>query len=333
MKVLVTGGMGFIGSNFIRHFLANSTNTQVTNIDSLSLGSNPTNLRDLNASNRYRFIKGDITNRTLIAKLVKGHDAVINCAAETHVDRSIANPSPFLRSNVVGTFTILEALRRINRKAKIVHVSTDEIYGDIPEGSFNENDRPKPSNPYAASKSAADLFVLSYQRTYGVDGVITRCTNNFGPYQHPEKLIPKTLIRALHNLSIPLYGTGTQMRDWIYVIDHCEALRKIMEAGRPGEIYNISTGNEISNLEVVESILDIMNKPKDLISFVEDRPGHDRRYSLNSQKIRSEIGWTPRYPFREALQNTIKWYLENRSWWRRQATKKILDPTPWKRKW
>jgi len=333
MKVLVTGGLGFIGSNLIRHLLAQSPDLKITNTDNFSIGANSANLKDLNAPNRYRFIKGDISNSRLITKLVKTHEVVINCAAETHVDRSIANPNPFLKSNVLGSFTILEALRRDNPKAKMVHVSTDEIYGDILEGSFSEDDRLTPSNPYSATKCAADMFALAYHRTYGINVVITRCTNNFGPYQHLEKLMPKTIVRALHNLPVPLYGSGTQMRDWIYVQDHCEALGRVMEAGRPGEIYNISTGNEISNIKVVESILEIIGKPRDLIQFVEDRPGHDIRYSLNSKKIRSELGWAPKHAFEEALQRTVKWYLENRWWWKKKATKKILDPTPWKRKW
>jgi dTDP-glucose 4,6-dehydratase len=333
MKVLVTGGLGFIGSNLIRHLLAELQDAQITNVDNLSIGANPANLEDLKAPHRYRFIKGDITDKAFVSKLVRKHEVVINCAAETHVDRSIANPNPFLKSNVLGTFRILEALRKNNPDAKMVHVSTDEIYGDILEGSFDEDDRPKPSNPYAASKSAADMFALAYQRTYGIDVVITRCTNNFGPYQHLEKLIPKTIVRAIHNLAVPLYGTGTQMRDWIYVLDHCEALKRVIEAGRSGQIYNISTGREISNVKVVESILEILGKPRDLIQFVEDRPGHDTRYSLNSQKIRSEIGWAPRYAFQEALERTVRWYVDNKWWWRKQASKKILDPTPWKRKW
>jgi len=333
MRVLVTGGLGFIGSNLIRHLLAQSSGLYITNVDNMSIGSNPDNLKDLKARTRYRFIKGDITNQTLITRLVRRHDVIVNCAAETHVDRSIANPHPFIRSNVLGTFMILEALRRDNPKGKIVHVSTDEIYGDNLEGSFVEDDRLRPSNPYSASKSAADMFALAYHRTYGINVVITRCTNNFGPYQHLEKLMPKTIIRALHDLPVPLYGSGMQMRDWIYVQDHCEALGRVMEAGRLGEIYNISTGEEIPNIKVVESIMEIIGKPRDLIQFVEDRPGHDMRYSLNSKKIRSELGWAPRCAFEEALQRTVKWYLENRWWWKKKATKKILDPTPWKRKW
>jgi len=332
MKVLVTGGLGFIGSNLVRHILSEERDVKVTNVDNLSIGSNPDNLKDLDMPGRYRFVRGDIANTTLMTKLVKRHDTVINCAAETHVDRSISNPHPFLRSNVVGTFAILEAIRKSNREAKMVHVSTDETYGDILKGTFNEDDRLRPSNPYAATKAAADMFALAYHRTYGVHVTITRCTNNFGPYQHPEKLIPKSIIRALRNLPVPLYGAGNQVRDWIYVLDHCEALRRAMEQGKPGETYNISAGNEITNLKVVESVLEAMGKPRSLIEFVEDRPGHDVRYSLNSEKLRSLTGWSPEHSFQEALKETVKWYMENEWWWRRQAMKRTLHPTPWRHK-
>ena len=317
----------------VRHLLSEERDVKVTNVDNLSIGSNPDNLKDLNMPGRYRFVKGDITNPKLMTKLVKRHDAVINCAAETHVDRSISNPHPFLRSNVIGTFVILEAIRRNNREAKMVHVSTDETYGDILQGSFDEDDRLKPSNPYAATKAAADMFALAYHRTYGVHVTITRCTNNFGPYQHPEKLIPKVIIRALRNLPAPLYGAGNQARDWIYVLDHCKALRIALEQGKPGEAYNISAGNEVTNIRVVESILEAMGKPRSLIEFVEDRPGHDVRYSLNSGKLRSQTGWSPRHSFQEGLKETVKWYMENEWWWRKEASRKILHPTPWKHKW
>ena len=333
MKILVTGGMGFIGSNLIRHLLSSDTKLTVTNLDNLSTGANPANLKDLDMPGRYRFVKGDITDSRLVSRLVKGHEAIISCADETHVDRSISNPRPFLNSNVLGTFMILEAIRKQNPEVKMVHVSTDEAYGDIAQGSFSEEDRLKPSNPYSATKAAADMLMLAYHRTYGLHVTITRCTNNFGPYQHLEKLIPKTIVRALRDLPIPIYGSGMQVRDWIYVSDHCEALRTVLEAGRPGEIYNISSGNEIPNLKIVESMLQIMGKPRTLIEFVEDRPGHDIRYSLNSERLRSQTGWRPRHSFQKALEETVKWYLENEWWWRRQASEKILHPTPWKRKW
>jgi len=333
MKLLVTGGMGFIGSNFIRYILSTRKDVEVTNLDNISIGSNPTNLKELRKDRRYNFVKGSIADLKLVSKLIKKVDVLINCAAQTHVDRSIANPAPFMESNTIGTYSILEATRRSSPAIKIVHVSTDEIYGDIPEGSFNEDDRLKPSNPYAASKSAADMFALAYHRTYGLNVTVTRCTNNFGPYQHPEKLIPKTIIRAASNLQIPVYGKGDQIRDWIYVKDHCDALTQIMEKGIPGEIYNISAGNEMPNLKVVESILGLMGKTKNLIKFVEDRPGHDVRYSLDSTKIRTQVGWKPKHNFTEALESTVRWYTSNEEWWKPLATRKILHPTPWKLKW
>lgn len=333
MKLLVTGGMGFIGSNLVRYMLSTRKEVEVINLDDLVMGANPTNLKDLMKDRRYNFIKGNIADVKLVSRLVKKVDAVINCAAQTHVDRSIANPQPFMESNAIGTYSILEAARRSNPAAKIVHVSTDEIYGDIPEGSFNEDDRLRPSNPYAATKSAADMFALAYHRTYGLEVTVTRCTNNFGPYQHPEKLIPKTIIRAALNLSIPVYGKGDQIRDWIYVRDHCDALAQVLEKGKPGEIYNISAGNEMPNLKVVESILSLMKKPKSLIEFVEDRPGHDVRYSLDSTKIRTQIGWKPKHNFTEALGGTVHWYMSNESWWKPLATRKMLHTTPWKLRW
>ncbi len=254
-------------------------------------------------------------------------------AHNTHVDRSISNPESFLRSNVIGVFTILEAMRRVNPKVRLVQISTDEVYGDIERGSFNEESRLKPSSPYSASKAAADMFVLAYVRTYGLDCVITRCTNNYGPYQFPEKLIPKTIIRAKIGLKVPIYGKGLNVRDWIYVEDHCEAVEVVMEGGERGEIYNISSGEEKTNLEVVRTVLDIMGKPHDLIEFVEDRPGHDLRYSLDSSKIRKELGWKPRHRFEEGIRKTVEWYLNNEEWWRRLADERILHPTPWKLKW
>ncbi len=282
MKVLVTGGLGFIGSNFIRYTLNKYSDVEVINVDALKYGSNPNNLRDVESDERYSFVKGDISDYELMSKLVKDVDIVVNFAAESHVDRSISNPYSFLQSNVIGVFTILEATRKNNPDAKLIHVSTGEVYGDIIKGSFKEEDRLKPSSPYSASKAAADVFVLAYVRTYGLHAMITRCTNNYGPYQFPEKLIPKTIIRASMNLKVPIYGTGKNVRDWIYVLDHCEAIDLVMREGEKGEIYNISSGEEKTNLEVVKTILDLMGKDDSLIEFVEDRPGHDLRYSLDS---------------------------------------------------
>ncbi|RKY83876.1 dTDP-glucose 4,6-dehydratase [candidate division KSB1 bacterium] len=330
MKLLVTGGLGFIGSNFIRHALSELPEIKIINVDKIGFGANPANLRDLKKTESYQFIRGDITDQKIVKKVIKKVDAIVNFAAETHVDRSIANPSPFINGNIIGTFTLLEALRKFNKKAKYIQISTDEIYGDILEGSFNEEDRLKPSNPYSASKASADMLCLAYHRTYDLNINITRCTNNFGPYQFPEKLIPKTIIRALKNLPIPIYGTGKNVRDWIYVLDHCEAIALVLEKGEPGEIYNISSGNEKTNIQIVKEILKLLDRTEDLITFVEDRPGHDLRYSLNSTKIRSKLGWKPKHKFSSALEETVKWYIKNEWWWKPLATEQILHPTPWK---
>jgi dTDP-glucose 4,6-dehydratase len=313
--------------------LNESRDIRIINVDKMSYGSNPENLKEYENDPRYEFMKGDIADYNLIERLVKGVDAVVNIAAETHVDRSIASPEEFLRSNTIGVFSLLEAIRKVNREARFIQVSTDEVYGEISKGSFKESDGLMPSNPYSASKAAADMFCLAYHRTYDLDVIVTRCTNNFGPYQFPEKLIPKTIIRASLNLKVPVYGSGRNVRDWIYVLDHCNALMKVLFRGKSGEIYNISSGNELQNIEVVKKILEIMGKPEELIEFVDDRPGHDLRYSLDSSKIRSELGWAPKYSFEEALERTVDWYLSNEEWWRPLATEKILHPTPWKLKW
>ena len=324
MKTLVTGGLGFIGSNFVRPAVDKA---EITVVDALKYGSNENNLKDL----EYKFVKGDICDYGLMAELVKGMDAIVNFAAETHVDRSISNPYAFIESNVIGTYTILEAMRKVNPDAKLVHVSTDEVYGDIEKGSFKEDDRLRPSSPYSASKASADMLILAYVRTYRINAVITRCTNNYGAYQFSEKLIPKSIIRAESNMKIPLYGTGKNVRDWIYVKDHCEAINLVLEGGERGEIYNISSGEEKTNIDVVSYLLKIMEKP-DLAEFVEDRPGHDIRYSLDSSKIK-KLGWKPKHGFEDGLKETVEWYLENKWWWKPLADEKVLHPTPWKLKW
>ena len=324
MKILVTGGLGFIGCNFVRYM---ADKAEIIVIDALKYGSNENNLKGLD----YKFVRGDICDYELMTELVKGVDAIINFAAETHVDRSISNPFAFIESNVIGTYTILEAMRKVNLEVKLVHVGTDEVYGDIEKGSFKEDDMLKPSSPYSASKASADLIVMAYVRTYGLNAVITRCTNNYGPYQFPEKLIPKAILRAKMDMSIPIYGTGKNVRDWIYVNDHCEAINLVLERGKRGEIYNISSGEEKTNIEVVSEILKIMQRPG-LIEFVEDRPGHDIRYSLDSSKVR-ELGWKPKYGFSEGLKETVEWYLENEWWWKLLADEKVLHPTPWRLKW
>jgi dTDP-glucose 4,6-dehydratase len=332
MKVLVTGGMGFIGSNFIRHYLDQHEGGRIVNVDALKHGSNPKSLRGID-ENRYTFIEGDISDRRLMADLVKDSDAVVNFAAETHVDRSISGPEPFLASNVLGTFSVLEALRTGNPEAKLVHISTDEVYGDALSGSFLETDGLRPSSPYSASKAASDVFVCAYARTYGLPAMITRCTNNYGPRQFPEKLVPKAIIRTLKSLKIPVYGTGENVRDWIYVLDHCRAVEMVLEGGEPGEIYNVSSGEERTNIDVVRTLLEIMGRDEGAIEFVEDRPGHDVRYSLDSSKIREELGWRPQHGFEDGMKETVAWYIENESWWRPLADEQVLHPTPWKLEW
>jgi len=330
MKLLVTGGLGFIGSNFCRSMLSQNSDLELINVDKMGIGANPANLHDIENDKRYTFVKGDICNPQLMNRLIHQVDAVVNIAAETHVDRSIADPNVFLQNNTIGTFVILEAIRKHNHKARFLQVSTDEVYGEAFEGSFTENTPPKPSNPYSAAKAAADMFVLSYNKTFGLNVSITRCTNNFGPYQLPEKLIPKTIIRALRNLPIPIYGSGQNVRDWIYVQDHCEAIDTVLKKGKAGEIYNISAGNEMSNIEIAKKILAMLHKPESLIAFVEDRPGHDVRYSLDSSKLRSELCWKTKCSFEKSLESTVQWYLENEHWWTPFATEVILHPTPWK---
>ncbi len=331
MRLLVCGGMGFIGSNFIRYSLEKARYSRIVNLDLLRYGSNPANLAGFEDEG-YTFVRGDISDYALVSELIKDADEVVNFAAETHVDRSISAPQTFLQSNVFGVFTILEALRNENPDAKLIQISTDEVYGDILEGSFRETDAIRPSSPYSASKAAADAFVLGYARTYGLDAAITRCTNNYGPYQFPEKLIPKAIIRLARSLKVPIYGTGRNVRDWIYVLDHCKAVEVVMKKGRAGEVYNISSGEEKTNLEVAREILRIMEKDDSYLEWVEDRPGHDVRYSLNSSKIR-ELGWKPEHEFEKGLRDTVEWYLKNERWWTPLADERTLHPAPWKLAW
>ena len=331
MKFLVCGGYGFIGSTFIKNHLKNFPNDIIINIDNLTIGSNKLNLSEIITEN-YSFINEDIKNFDKIEKISKDVDVIVNFAAETHVDRSIANPKPFLETNILGTYSLLESARKYDKK--FIHISTDEIYGDLEnKKSFNEDDILKPSNPYSATKAAADLLVGSYKRTYGIDSIITRCTNNFGPNQFPEKLIPKTIIRASQDLKIPLYGDGNQIRSWIYVIDHVSAIDALISRGKSGEIYNITAWNEISNKSIVEKILKIMKKPSDLIEFVPDRPGHDKHYSIDSSKIKNELNWIPKFNFDDALVQTVNWYIENKYWWESLIDEKTLHPQPWTLNW
>jgi len=331
MKLLVCGGMGFIGSAFIRNHLNKNPNDQIVNLDNLTTGSNVKNLEKIDESN-YQFINGDIKNHEAVNKITNDIDVIVNFAAETHVDRSISNPKQFLETNILGTYTLLEAAKK--HETLFVHVSTDEIYGDaVNQDSFNEKSILKPSNPYSASKAAADHLVSSYVRTYGAKCIITRCTNNFGPFQFPEKLIPKTIIRAQKNLKVPLYGDGNQIRSWIYVLDHVSAIDSLITKGELGEIYNITSWNEISNRTIVEKILGLMEKPNDMIEHVGDRPGHDKRYSIDSSKIQNEIGWKPAYDFDNAIKQTVDWYLKNKDWWEPLADEKMLHPQPWTISW
>ena len=327
MKLLVTGGLGFIGSNFILHVLKNSNDIEIINVDAELLGSNHENLVEVKNAPNYEFVKGNITNKRLMENLISRSDAVINFAAESHVDRSIADADPFLRSNIRGTFTILDIIK--NQKKRFVHISTDEVFGSIENGSAIETSKFNPSSPYAATKAAAELLVNSYFVTYGSDVIITRCTNNYGPRQYPEKLIPKTILLANQNKKIPVYGNGKNIRDWVYVDDHCNGILSLLFDGKSGQSYNFSANNEIDNTTIVKRILDIMGKSEELIEFVEDRPGHDLRYSLDSSKIRKDLYWKPKINPDEGFQKTIQWYIENENNLK-NLPKNTLSSTPWK---
>jgi dTDP-glucose 4,6-dehydratase len=316
VKLLVTGGAGFIGSNFIRHALQRHPDWQVTNLDKLTYAGNLENLKDIENDARYRFVRGGIADRKLISQLLESEfDVVVNFAAESHVDRSILDASPFIETNIKGTQVLLEGARQY-RVDKFVQVSTDEVYGSIESGSFTEASPLSPNSPYAASKADADLLCRAYFKTYHLPVIITRCTNNFGPYQFPEKLIPLAITNAFEDKSIPIYGDGLNVRDWIYVDDHCRALEFVIQKGLPGEIYNIAANQEKTNLELIYSLLEIMGKPRELIKFVADRPGHDRRYALDASKIARDLGWQPSHSFEEALAATADWYLSHEFWWR-----------------
>ncbi len=332
MKLLVCGGAGFIGSAFIRNYLKKNPQDKIVNLDSLTIGSNEANLDSVKDNPNYSFIHDNICNSGTIDKETKDVDVIVNFAAESHVDRSISNPKPFIETNVVGTYTLLEAARKNDKL--FIHVSTDEIYGEAEgEKSFTEDDLITPRNPYSATKASADHLVGAYNNTYGLKCIITRCTNNFGPYQFPEKLIPKTIIRANRGLKIPLYGDGLQIRSWIYVIDHVEAIESLISKGKSGQIYNITAWDEIANKTIVEKILELMKKSTELIETVGDRPGHDKRYSIDASKIQKETGWEPRYQFDHALSETVQWYQNNPQWWEPLADEKTLHPQPWTLDW
>ncbi len=316
MKLLVTGGAGFIGSNFIHYIITEHSDWEIVNLDKLTYAGNLENLQDIENNPRYQFVKGDIADRKLISNLLQDRiDIIINFAAESHVDRSIMDASPFIETNIKGTQTLLEGARQY-KVGKFIQVSTDEVYGSTEKGKFNEQSPPSPNSPYSASKAAADFLCRAYWKTYQLPVIITRCSNNLGPFQFPEKLIPLAITNALENKPIPIYGDGLNVRDWIYVLDHCRALDFTIQKGKPGEIYNIAANEERTNLELIHRLLDVMDTPQSLIKFVADRPGHDRRYALDITKITRELGWKPLYSFEKALAATVDWYLNHESWWR-----------------
>ena len=319
MKIFVTGGAGFIGSQFVRTALSGGYpelgEVQVTVFDSLSYAGNLANLDPVKGAPGYEFIKGDITDLDQVNATLPGHDAVVHFAAESHVDRSISGATPFILTNVLGTQVLLEAALR-HGVAPFVHVSTDEVYGSIPEGSWPETDPLRPNSPYAASKASSDLVALAYHRTHGLDVRITRCSNNYGPYQHPEKVIPLFVTNLIENRSVPLYGDGQNVRDWLHVDDHCQGIEKVLRGGRAGEVYNIGGGTELTNRELTDRLLAAFGKGEESIEYVEDRLGHDRRYSVDWSKIRDELGYTPKHDFDSGLADTIDWFRGHESWWR-----------------
>ena len=326
MKLLVTGGLGFIGSNFILKTLHENEGFDIVNVDAELAGSNIKNLSQVKNLENYEYVKGNITNRKLMEDLIKNCDVVVNFAAESFVDRSINDANPFLVSNIRGAYTILDIITK--QKKRMIQISTDEVFGSLSNETATEESKFNPSSPYAATKAAAELLINSYFTTFNSDVIITRCTNNYGPRQFAEKLVPKTIILAYHNKKIPIYGNGKNIRDWIYVDDHCDAVLSALHHGKSGESYNISANNEIDNLTIVRKILEIMNKPETLIEFVEDRPGHDLRYSLDSTKISDQLGWKVKSSFEEGLEKTVQWYLDNPELLNNVSS--VLDPTPWK---
>ncbi|MEE9450648.1 MAG: dTDP-glucose 4,6-dehydratase, partial [Ignavibacteriaceae bacterium] len=318
-NILLTGGAGFIGSNFINYILGEHSDYNIINLDKLTYAGNLENLVTSEGKKNYRFVKGDITNAELVNSLFQKYEInyVINFAAESHVDRSILGSEVFFRSNVLGTNVLLEAARKFNLE-KFVQISTDEVYGSLgAEGLFTEDTPLHPNSPYSASKASADMMAMAFYHTYGVPVVITRCSNNYGPFQFPEKLIPLMIINSLNGKKLPVYGDGMNIRDWIYVIDHNKAIESVFEKGKIGEVYNIGASTEMPNIEIVKLILKKLGKPEEMIEFVKDRPGHDRRYAIDSSKIKDELGWEPLFSFEEAISKTIEWYIDNKNWWSR----------------
>jgi dTDP-glucose 4,6-dehydratase len=325
MRILVTGGCGFIGSNFVRHLLAHSAHT-IINLDKLTYAGNLENLTDVDKDPRYRFVRADIAEEADVARACEGGvDAIVNFAAESHVDRSIIDPAAFIRTNIHGTYNLLEWARH-NGVTKFVQVSTDEVYGSLgATGKFTETTPLSPNSPYSASKASADLLAMAYVKTFGTPAVITRCSNNYGPYQFPEKLIPLLITNAVQDIELPIYGDGMNIRDWIHVEDHCRAIALVLEQGKVGCVYNVGADSEKTNLDVVTSILDILGKPHSLIKYVKDRPGHDRRYAIDNTRVRTELGFQVTRDFRTGLGETVEWYDRNRSWWHRIRTGEYLE--------
>lgn len=321
MKILVTGGAGFIGGNFVHHMVNKYPEHQIVNLDLLTYAGNLETCKPVEGKPNYKFIKGDIADRKFIFDLFEKEkfDVVVNFAAESHVDRSIECPEIFVQTNVLGTTTLLDACNKYGIK-RFHQVSTDEVYGDLPldrpDLFFTENTPLHTSSPYSSSKASADLFVLAYHRTFGIPVTVSRCSNNYGPYQFPEKLIPLMISRALADEQLPVYGNGANVRDWLHVADHCEAIDLILQNGKVGEVYNIGGHNERTNLEVVKTMIHALGKSEDLIKYVKDRPGHDRRYAINPEKLEKELGWKPQYNFDTGIKQTIQWYLDNQGWWK-----------------
>ncbi len=321
---LVTGGAGFIGSNFIHYlFEKYGDDVRVTNLDKLTYAGNLENLKKIEAKPNYKFVAGDICDAAVVDALTADVDIIVNFAAESHVDRSIGKPDDFIKTDIYGAFVLLEAARN-NKVEKFIQISTDEVYGSIDKGSFKETDVLEPSSPYSASKAGADRLAFSYFKTYDLPVLITRCSNNYGPYQYPEKLIPLFVTNALDDLELPIYGDGKNVRDWIYVLDHCDAIDFLIERGADGQVYNIGGGNECMNIEITDLILETLKKPSVLKTFVKDRPGHDRRYSVETEKIKI-LGWSPKYSFEDAMRFTIQWYQDNRWWWQKLKTGEYLE--------
>ncbi len=322
-KLLVTGGAGFIGSNFIRYMLNKHDDIQIINLDKLTYAGNLDNLKDIESDDRYSFVKGDICDASVVDPLVKDVNIIVNFAAESHVDRSIGKPDDFIQTDVFGTFVLLEAARKYGID-RFVQISTDEVYGSIEDGLFKETDPLMPSSPYSASKAGADRLVFSYYVTYKLSVVIPRSSNNFGPYQFPEKLIPLFVTNTMDDLQLPIYGDGKNVRDWLYVMDNCSAIESILESGKDGEVYNVGAGNEKENIYITDYILKTLNKPDSLKTYVEDRKGHDRRYALDISKVK-QLGWSPEHDFESALEETIQWYQENRWWWEKLKSGEYLE--------